>query len=297
MPSAPLRLKALIGDHAVTMALKQGKVTSPIVALDIAPVSDAYHEFKRVVRGLEFDVAEMAIVTYLMAKAHAKPYVLMPVVLLARFQHPFIIYNSARGELKPTDLNGKRIGIRSYSVTTPMWLRGVLMNEHGLDIDTVTWVTSEEAHVAEFRDPPNVQRAPEGSNLLSMLLEGQLDALVLANRGLPDPRLRHLIPDPDQAAADWHARHRAIQVNHLAVVRSELTKSNPDAVREIFRMLKESKQLAPPLAPGEIDLNPIGLGHIRRELEIAIDYIHQQRLIPRRYSVDEIFDDVTRALD
>jgi 4,5-dihydroxyphthalate decarboxylase len=295
MPS-PLRLKALIGDHAATMALKQGKVTSPIVELDIEPVPEAYHEFKRVVRGLEFDVAEMAIVTYLMAKAHAKPYVLLPVVLLSRFQHPFIIYNSARGELKPTDLNGKRVGIRSYSVTTPMWLRGVLTNEHGLDIDTVTWITSEEAHVAEFRDPPNVQRAPEGRNLLAMLLDGELDALVLANRGLPDPRLKYLIPDPDRAAADWYARHRAIQVNHLVVVRSGLTRTHPDAVREVFRMLKDSRRLAPPPAPGEPDLNPIGLASMRRELEIAIEYIHQQRLIPRRYSVDEIFDDVTRAL-
>jgi len=297
MSSTPIHLKTLLGDHATTLALKRGEVKSPFVALDIADIPQAFVAFKRVVRDLEFDVAELAIVTYLMARAHGKPYTLLPVVVLSRFQHPFLVYNATRGELRPGDLKGRRVGIRSYSVTTTMWLRGVLMNDYGLDIDTVKWVTSEEAHVAEFKDPPTVERAPAGRDLLSMLHDGELDAIVLGDKTLKDPRLKRLIPDPDQAARAWHARHRAIQINHMVVVKDSLSKSNPDAVREVYRMLKESRRLAPPPEPGELDMTPIGLEKMRRDLDIAIEYVHQQRLIPRRYTVDELFDDVTRKLD
>ena len=297
MSSTPIHLKTLLGDHATTLALKRGEVKSPFVALDIPDIPQAFVAFKRVVRDLEFDVAELAIVTYLMARAHGKPYTLLPVVVLSRFQHPFLVYNATRGELRPGDLKGRRVGIRSYSVTTTMWLRGVLMNDYGLDIDTVKWVTSEEAHVAEFKDPPTVERAPAGRDLLSMLYDGELDAIVLGDKTLKDPRLKRLIPDPDQAARAWHARHRAIQINHMVVVKDSLSKSNPDAVREVYRMLKESRRLAPPPEPGELDMTPIGLEKMRRDLDIAIEYVHQQRLIPRRYTVDELFDDVTRSLD
>jgi 4,5-dihydroxyphthalate decarboxylase len=290
----PLHLKTLLGEHPGTHALRKGEIKSDTVALDIADIPAAFVAFKRVVRDLEFDVAELAIVTYLMAKAHGKPYVLLPVVVLSRFQHPFLVYNASRGELKPADLKGKRVGIRSYSVTTTMWLRGILMNEYGLDLDTVKWVTSEEAHVKEFRDPPTVERAPAGRDLLAMLLDGELDAIVLGDKTLQDPRLKRLIPDPDQAAADWHARHRAIQINHMVVVRDSVSKNNPDAVREVFRMLKESKKAGP--APRGLDMTPIGLDHMRRDLEIAIEYVHQQKLIPKKFTVDELFDDVTRNL-
>jgi 4,5-dihydroxyphthalate decarboxylase len=275
-------------------ALKRGEIKSDKVALDIPDIPGASVAFKRVVRDLEFDVAELAIVTYLMAKAHGKPYVLLPAVVLSRFQHPFLVYNASRGALKPGELKGKRVGIRSYSVTTTMWLRGVLMNDYGLDIGTVKWITTEEAHVKEFKDPPNVQRAPAGRELLAMLLEGELDAIVLGDKTLTDPRLARLIPDPDKAAADWHARNRAIQINHMVVVRDSLSKNHPDAVREVFRLLKESKQAAP--AAGGLDMTPMGLASMRRDLEVAIDYVHQQKLIPRKFTVDELFDDVTRNL-
>ncbi len=295
--SQPVRLKTLLGDYPTTQALRRGELTSPKVTFDFADVKQVAGAFKRVVRDLEFDVSELAITTYLMAKAHGKPYVLMPAVVLGRFQHAFIVYNSARGMLRPGELKGKRIGIRSYSVTTSMWLRGILASDHGLDIDSVRWVTFEEAHVAEFKDPPAVERAPEGKELLQMLLDGEVDAAVLRDTTLTDPRLKRLIPDPDQAARDWHARNRAIQINHMVVVREPLTKSNPDAVREVYRLLRESKRLAPPPAPGEPDMTPFGLEANRHNLEVAIDYVHRQRLIPKRYTVDELFDDVTRKLD
>jgi len=120
---------------------------------------------------------------------------------------------------------------------------------------------------------------------------------VLGDKTLKDPRLKRLIPDPEQAAKDWHARHRAIQINHMVVVKDSVSKSSPDAVREVYRLLRESKRRAPPPATGELDMTPIGLEANRRNLEVAIDYVYQQRLIPRRYTVDELFDDVTRKLD
>jgi len=290
----PAPLKTLLGDYPTTHALRAGELKSQKVAFDFADVPQVASAFKRTVRNLEFDVSELAIVTYLMAKSHGKPYVLLPAVVLGRFQHPFLVYNSARGELRPQDLNGKRVGIRSYSVTTTMWLRGILVNDYGINLDSVKWVTFEEAHVAEFKDPPNIQRAPAGKDILNMLLEGEVDAAVLGSTTLPDPRLKRLIPDPEKAAKEWHAKNGTIQINHMVTVKDTLSKSNPDAVREIFRLLKEAKSRAP--ASAGLDMTPIGLEKMRRDLDLAIDYVYKQNLIPKRYKVDELFDDVTRSL-
>jgi 4,5-dihydroxyphthalate decarboxylase len=289
-----VRLKTLLGDYPTTRALRSGKLASSRVAFDFADVPQVASAFKRTVRNLEFDVSELAITTYLMAKAHGKPYVLLPAVVLGRFQHPFLVYNSARGELRPRDLNGRRVGIRSYSVTTSMWLRGILASDYGVDIDSIRWVTFEEPHVAEFKDPPSVERAPEGRDLLKMLLDGEVDAAVLRDPELPDPRLKRLISDPDHAARDWHARNRAIQINHMVVVRDTLSKSNPDAVREVYRLLLDAKHAAPPSSMP--DMTPFGLEANRHNLEVAIDYVHRQKLIPKRFKVDELFDDVTRRV-
>jgi 4,5-dihydroxyphthalate decarboxylase len=292
----PLRLHTLLGDYPNTLALKQGEIGSALVAFDFAEVKLAHTAFKRVVRDLEFDLAELALVTFLMAKAHGKPLVLLPAVVSARFQHPYLVYNAERGHLAPADLAGRRVGIRSYSVTTAAWIRGILANDHGVELDRVRWVSFEDAHVAEFRDPPAVERAAAGKDMLAMLLAGELDAAVVANPVSADPRLKTVFPDPAAAAQDWYRRKRAIQINHMVVVRESLSKTNPRAVQEVFRLLLESKRAAGLPAAGAIDLHPFGVEANRRNLGIAIDYAHQQRLIPRRYEVDELFDDVTRAL-
>ena len=290
-----MNLRTLLGDYPVTRALKQGDLRSPKVAFDFADVKVPSTAFKRVVRDLEFDVAELALVTYLIAKAHQKPLVLMPAVVLCRFQHPYLVYNAERGPLKPGDLAGRRVGIRSYSVTTVTWIKGILADDHGVDLDRITWVTFEEPHVAEFRDPPNVQRAPEGKNIMDMLLVGEIDAAILAAPAA-DPRIKPVIPDPDAAARDWHRKTGALQINHMVVVNDAVSRSNPGAVREIYRLLHESKKAAGLPLDGELDLNPFGLEANRRNLEVAVDFAYRQRLIPRRFEVDELFDDVTRAL-
>ena len=291
-----VKLRALIGDYPVTAALKSGQIRSPHVSLEFADIKPVSSAFKRVVRDLEFDVAELAIVTYLVAKAHGKPLTLLPAVLVGRFQHPLILYNAERGPLAPGDLPGRRIGVRSYSVTTGAWIRGILADGYGIQPEQVKWVTFEEAHVAEFRDPPNVERAPAGAKLVDMLLAGEIDAAIVGD-GLPhDPRLKTLLPDPAAAARAWHAKHGAIQVNHLVVVKDSLSNSDPQAVREVYRLLLESRQAAGLPRMGELDLNHFGVEANRRNLEVAIDCVYRQRLIPRRYSVDELLDVTTRTL-
>ncbi|MSQ73874.1 MAG: hypothetical protein EXR27_21790 [Betaproteobacteria bacterium] len=292
----PVKLRTLLGDHPTTLALKQGAVSSPLVELDFADVKMPNSAFKRVVRDLEFDVAELAIVTFLMAKAHGKPLVLLPAVVVGRFQHPYIVYNAGRGVLSPADLAGRRIGIRSYSVTTAAWIRGILANDFGLDIDQVKWVTFEDPHVAEYKDPPNAERAAPDKNLMDMLLAGEVDAAVVGDLNHKDARIRPLFPDAQAEALAWHGRQRAVQINHMVVVKASVCQMHPQAVREIYRMLLESRRAAGMPAAGQIDHTPFGIEAVRRGLEIIIDYVHQQRLIPRRFSVDELFDDVTRAL-
>lgn len=291
--SAVLTLKTLLGDHPIVAAIKNGQVRSPRLVLDLADANMAHLQFKRVVRGLEFDVAELALVTYLQAKAYGKPLVLVPAVLFALdAPHAFIVYNAERGHLGPKDIVGRRVGIRASSVTTVMWVRGILQNDYGVDLDRIDWVTFEDPHVAEFKDPPNARRAPSGKNLVTMLLEGELAAAVVSRNDLKDPRMRPLIPDAEAAASAWCERHRMRLINHMLVVKQSLTQSDPWAVQEVFRMLAESRKLAG-VAAGVL---PLGVEANRVSLETAIEYALQQRLIPRRFEVDDLFDDVTRAL-
>ena len=268
-------LRTLMGDHAVT---KQFKTRSD--KFDFVEVKgSAAQFFKRVVRDHEFDVAEMAIMTHLIAKAHAKPYRMLPFVVLARFQHPYLVYNAARGDLKPEELHGKRVGVRSYSVTTGAWIRGILAEDHGIDIDKVKWLTFEEAHVAEFRDPPNVERAPAGKEIGAMLATGELDAAIMA--AVPtDPNLKPLIRDPEAAGKRWGEKHHAIQLNHLVVVKNTVPKKVAD---EVYQLLIDSRKAA-----GEPPMLPAGLEANRRNFEVAIDCAYKQRLIPRRYTVEEL---------
>ena len=135
--SNPVALPTLLGEYPGTRALRRGELGSDVVQLNFADVKGAATAFKRVVRDLEFDVAELAVVTFLLAKAHGKPLVLLPTVVLGRFQHPFLVYNRERGPLKPSDLTGRRVGIRSYSVTTATWVRGILAEDWGVDLDRV----------------------------------------------------------------------------------------------------------------------------------------------------------------
>ena len=281
-----MRLRTLLGDHPGTAALKDGLIKSDSVTFDFVAYSPTNKGFKPMVRDGAFDVAEMAIVTYLMAKSFAKPMVLLPSVVVARFQHAYALYNAKLGTLKPADLNGKRVGIRSFTTTTGAWLRGILANDYGVDLDSIDWVTFEDAHVAEFQD--TTVRAPQGKEIIQMLLDGELDAVLGEKVDLPG--LKPLFPDAGAEEKSWFAKHKVVPINHMVVVSAKLSNSHPEAVREVFRLLQASAARAPAGAP------QFGADDIRRSLELIIQYTAQQGLIPRAYAVDELFDDLTRAL-
>jgi 4,5-dihydroxyphthalate decarboxylase len=273
-----MKLKTLIGDYPVT---KQFRTHTE--RLELAQYQGSVASaFKRVVRNLEFDVAEMAIMTFLVAKAFNKPYRLLPFVVMARYQHPYLVFNSETSPgLTPQGLAGKKVGVRSYSVTTGAWIRGILAEDYGVDLSRIQWVTFEEAHVAEFKDPPNVQRAAAGKDINAMLLAGELDAAILG--AIPaDPRLQPVIRDPEAAGKKWGEKHGAIQLNHLVGVKNTVPKATAD---EVYGLLLESKKAAgnPPMLPHGLDAN-------RRNLEVAIECAWKQNMIPRKYEVEELFE-------
>jgi 4,5-dihydroxyphthalate decarboxylase len=290
-----VKLHTMLGNYPITKPLKSGTVRSDLVDFDFVEVKVANNLFKQVVRDAKYDVAELAIVTYLQAKAFGKPYVLVPAVIVSRGQHHTIAYNPERGPLKPSELEGKRVGVRAYTVTTGTWVRGILASDYGVDINKVEWITFEDPHVAEYRDPDIIKRAPQGKELAQMLLDGEVAAGIVGDK-LPDPKLKHLIPDADATAATWAKRHHGVPINHMLVVRQELSRSRPDVVKDIFRRLYASKQAAGLPDGGELDPYRFGVEACRPILEIIIDFCHQQKLISRRMSVDELFDDTTRML-
>jgi 4,5-dihydroxyphthalate decarboxylase len=289
-------LSAAFDDYPHTLPLKRGEINSPRVAFVFSDIKPANRFFKPMVRELKFDVSEMAIATYVQAKAYGKPLVLMPATMMGRFQHGTILCNAAR-PLTPAELAGKRIGVRSYSQTTAVWVRGILENDYGLDLDKVRWVTFEDGHVAEYHEPERVERAGGDKNLVKMLRAGELDAAIYGADLPNDPTLKSLIPDAEAAAERWYARHKVVPINHMVVVTEKLAKSNPQTVKEIYRLLLQAKKAAGLPKAGAIDFLPFGLKACRPALQTIITYALQQRLIPRKIEVEDLFDDTTRVLE
>lgn len=292
--SGTVTLRTNLAEYPVTKAIRDGRVASDLVTLDICGPQQAHNGFKAMLRENAFDCGELAIVTLLQAKIYGKPWVALPIPVNGRFQHHCAGYNSELFDLAPKDIEGKRVGVRTYAQTTGLWVRGILQHEYGVDLDNVTWCTVGEGHLAEYTDPPNCERLPKGSDIGQMMLEGELPA-TLQGVDLPkDPRVKFLIPNPHEAAREWYAREQVVPINHMFVVREDVSRERPDVVREIFRMLVESRGLTEGGVP-EI-YPPIGLEPNRKCLEMAIDWSYEQKIIPRRLSVDELFDETTAAL-
>jgi 4,5-dihydroxyphthalate decarboxylase len=184
-------------------------------------------------------------------------------------------------------LHGRRIGVRSYTVTTGAWVRGILADDYGVDLERINWVTFEDPHIAEYKDPDFVLRAPAGKQMLQMLLHGEIDAAIFGGE-IPDSQLKTVIPNADAAAAAWAQRNGGAPINHMMVIRQSISRERPDVVKEVSRLLLESKNAA----PANIDPNNtrFGVEANRRSLELIIDYSTRQGLIPHALSVDELFD-------
>jgi 4,5-dihydroxyphthalate decarboxylase len=296
--NGPLKLDINLADSELVRALKGGEVKSDLVTLDYTGPKVANQGFKPMVREGKFDGGELAIVTFLQALEYGKPLVLMPATMVGRFQHYLLVYNSdKRPAMSPKDLEGKRVGVRAWTQTTAMWLRAHLQHDYGVDISKITWVCWDDAHPAEYKDPDFVVRVPAGSKSVDqMLLDGDVDAAIPGYDVIKEPQIKPIVPDVAGAGRAFWDKYHAVTVNHIFTIQRDLSRERPDAVRELYRMLWASKNSAPAPKDG-IDPLPFGMSALRKPLELAIQYALEQKLITRKFSVDELFDETTRALD
>lgn len=293
--SEPLRLHAAIANYPHAVALKSGGARSARVSLIFEEVEPITRAFRRMVRTLDFDVCEIALTTLAQAYAWGKPIVGIPVVLMRGFHHGALVCRGDSPIGGPRDLPGKRIGVRAYSQTTGVWVRGILQSDYGIDPAGITWVTAEDAHLAEYQDPPNVERIAPGSDLSAMLMDGTIDAGI-ALTGLDAAQVRTVIADAKLRAAEWFGRTRIYPANHVVCVKQSLLKQHPWLAAELMDMFTAAKEEAV-TAPAEArwrsivgeDVLPYGLSSNRAAIECGLEFAAQQGLIPRAMAAEELF--------
>jgi ABC-type nitrate/sulfonate/bicarbonate transport system substrate-binding protein len=287
-------------------ALKDGTVTPQAFRFAFEEVSPLPSAFRRMVRGLEFDVSEMALTTYLVAKEHGVAFTAVPVFLVRGFHHGAIQVLAGSDVRSPKDLEGRKVGVnRGYTVTTGVWARAVLAEEHGVDLDAITWVLSGDEHVRQYVPPDNVVPAAEGTSLEELLLAGELAAVVGADLEAPD--VVPLIPDPVEAGVAALRSRGLFPINHLVVVRDELLAERPDLARQVFDAFARAKQVyverlragqaqqkgdriyARVLAETGRDPLPYGLEPNRAVLEQLLRAAVEQRILTRPVGLEDVF--------
>jgi 4,5-dihydroxyphthalate decarboxylase len=275
-------LRTAIGDYPHTAPVRLGQVSSPSLVLDLLPMPVINRAFAPMVRDLRFDVCEMAIATLLQALSFGKPLMLLPVVLAARFQEPALLCQTNSPIKGPADLVGRRVGIRAYSQTTGVWLRGILTETFGITPEQICWVTIEDAHVVEYRDPAWTRRAPPGSELLAMLRTGALDAVVVGN-DMPDGAgLRPVFPDLSDAARSFLIRYGFMPVNHVLTIRREIAERQPDVAAELLRMFDAAASIARDRGvPGP------DVAGLQGSVALALRYATEQGLLGRHLDLEE----------
>ena len=319
-----VKLKIAIADYGHTAALKSGEVPINGVTPDFVEVKPIIGAFRRMVRDVEFDVCEMAPTTYMIARALGAPFVALPVFIMRRFHHGGFVVRPEADIKTPKDLEGKKVGVRAYSVTTGVWTRGIFINEYGLDSSKVTWVVDDEEHVTTLKLPPNVVHAPEGKSLAGMMAAGELQAAFAGPAGIgragpptgawetggqaKTETYPELIPDVEKTEADWFKRTSIYPIHGLIVVRDEVLWKHPFVARALYDAFVAAK--APYIArlksgvgddandkkyrglmPLVGDPLPYGMAANMPSIEAMLTYGLQQKLIPKRMSLDEAFVD------
>ena len=295
-------------------ALKDGSVKPRTFTFDFEEVDPLIAAFRRMVRGNEFDICEMAITTYICAKAHGKPMTAIPVFLVRAFHHGSILVNTKAGIRTPKDLEGKKVGVnRGYTVTTGVWARSILQQEHGVDLSKITWVLSGDEHVAEYRAPPNVVPIEKGKKMAEMLVSGELAAAIGVEVGHSD--VTPLIPNALEAGLEALREHGRYPINHTVVIKNELLAANPDLAADVFDAFAESKRLyVDRLKAGKIEKPsevdnvhqrvleiigeplPYGIAPNRRVIDDLIQHALTQGIITRPVTVEELFAPDTHRL-
>jgi 4,5-dihydroxyphthalate decarboxylase len=300
-------LKTAIATYPHTKALKDGHVTAPGLQFEHLDISPIIAAFRRMCRGLEFDVCEMAITTYLTARAYHKPFTALPVFVLRQFHHSPIVYNVKSGVTSPKDLEGKKVGVRAYTVTTGVWARGILATEYGVDLSKVTWVLNDEEHVEEYHQkyPANVVYQA-GANLAEMVAKGALAAAIGVGR-VDSADVKPLIPSARDAEAAWYQKTGIYPINHTVVVKDSLLQADPTLAPRLFNAFQEAKAAFLQRLSSGAELSsedqalaqrrslvgddplPNGLARNRKALEAVIQFAHDQKILPRKVSPEEMF--------
>jgi 4,5-dihydroxyphthalate decarboxylase len=303
-----MELKTVSRTQGNNAALKDGTVRPAGFDLAFEEVDPLIRAFRLMVRELAYDVSEMAITTYLCAKDHGKRFTALPIFLVRGFHHGAIVCNTKAGIRRPKDLEGRRVGVnRGYTVTTGVWARGILAEEHGVDLDRVTWVLSGDEHVAEYRPPANVVPLEEGNDLAEQLATGELAAAIGVELDHPD--VAPLIPNAAEAGYDALRSRGHYPINHLVVVKDELLEARPEVAAELFTAFAEAKRLyVERLRAGAIDAPtpidrmhahvleitgqdplPYGVTPNRAVLDELIDHAMSQHILARRPALETVF--------
>ena len=285
--SQPVHLQTVLKTTALTTPLKDGALTSDQVVLDFSEISPIHKAFAPMVREAKFDISEMAIVTALQAIAFKRPVLLLPVVVASRFQRGCLVSYRPRGEIKPEQLRGKRIGVRSYTQTTGMWVRAHLVEDYGLATPDIHWITHDPAHVEQYQDPPFVEHPAGDIGLLDMLHEGDIDAAIFGNDLPEGDDYVPLIANAKAKDLAWAQQHGFVPINHVVAASAEICKREPAAVRAAYELLAqaESQQAAGANGPRK---TLSGFDALRGPLAWIIDACLEQALLPRKLSLDEV---------
>lgn len=310
----PLSLKMATGDYGHTRPLKDGTVVSERVEFEHVRTPNIINAFRRMIRELEFDVSEMALSTYLCARAHGKPITALPVFLVRALHHGSIIAGAKSGIRTPADLHGRRVGVRAYTVTTGVWTRGILQSQYGVDLNEVTWVINSDEHVAEYQAPPNVESAPFDRSLADLLSDGEIDAAIGVAPSA-EAGFAPLIPNAREEAVSWLRATGVYPINHTLVVRNEHLAANPWLAGELFSLFKQAKERFLPALDTDAELSsedrraqemrsvlggdplPFGVEANRASLETFIRFTCQQQIIPEAVRPEEAFEPSTRELE
>ncbi|MBI2189484.1 MAG: ABC transporter substrate-binding protein [Acidobacteria bacterium] len=309
-----MTLKTALVTRGHTLALKDGSVRPRTAELAFEEVPQIIQAFRRMVRGLEFDVSEMAMTTYITAKAHGKRFTAIPVFPMRAFHHGAVVYNTKSGIQGPKDLEGRTVGVnRGFTVTTGVWARGILQHQYGVDLKRITWVLSGDEHVAEWKPPPNVVPIEPGKTMEDLLLSGEIPAAIGVQVDSPD--IKPLIPNAKDAGLALLRERGIWPINHTVVVKDELLSAHRDLAADLFQAFAEAKRpylrrlangdIAQPSQDDDVfkrvmdligDPLPYGVAPNRRMLETVMQYAVEQGIIARPIAIEDLFPASTHAL-
>ena len=299
-------LKIVSRTQGNNRALKEGRVKLPDFDLEFEEIPVLVHAFRRMVRELAYDVCEMALTTYICAKARGVKITALPIFLVRDFHHGAILHHVPSGLASPADLAGKRVGVnRGYTVTTGVWARSIIQDEYGVDLTSVTWAPSGDEHVADYRAPANVHQL-EDDDLEGRLKSGDLVAAVGAKFDHAD--VATMIDDPFAAGIAALKTRGLYPINHLVVVRDAVLQETPDVATQLFDGFAAAKKIyVDELKAGRIsqpgpidkvhlaalefmdDPLPYGIEPNRATLEGLIEHAVTQKIIPERMALEALF--------